>query len=63
MIKISADIYAKICVYYIIGKEKMLWLRNQSIGKKLSVENIYDLIDKWIKGRFETRNPTDEHTR
>ena len=24
------------------------------------VENIYNLIDKEIKGRFETRNPTNE---
>ena len=38
----------------------MLWLRNKDIGEKFGVENIYDLIDKEIKGRFETRNPTDE---
>ena len=41
----------------------MLWLRNKDIGEKLGVENIYDLIDKEIKGRFETKNPTDENIR
>ena len=34
----------------------MLWLRNKDIGEKLSVENICDLIDKEIKGRFETKS-------
>ena len=38
----------------------MLWLRNKDIGVKLGVKNIYDLIDKKIKVRFETKNPTDE---
>ena len=28
--------------------------------KKLGVLNIYDMIDKEIKGRFKTKNPTDE---
>ena len=28
--------------------------------KQLGVQNIYDLIDKETKGRFETRNPTDD---
>ena len=41
----------------------MLWLRNEDVGRKLGVENIYDLIDKETKGRSETRNPTDEETR
>ena len=35
-----------------------MWLRNKDMGGKLSVENIYDLIDKEIKGKFETKNPT-----
>ena len=41
----------------------MLWLINKDIGEKLGVENIYDLIDKEIKGRFKTRNPTDGQSR
>ena len=31
--------------------------------KKLAFQNIYDLIDKEIKGRFETKSPTDEQMR
>ena len=37
----------------------MLWLRNKDIED----ENIYDLIDKKIKGRFETKNLTNEQIR
>ena len=60
MIKISAEIFAKNCVYNIIDKEKKLWLRNKDIGEKLGVKNIYDLIDKEIKGKFKTNNPTEQ---
>ena len=55
--------YAKNCIYNIKDKEKMLCLRKKDIGEKLGVENIYDLIDKEIKGRFETGNPTNEQIR
>ena len=41
----------------------MLWLRNKDIGEILGVENIYDLVDKEMKGRFENGDPTDEQTR
>ena len=37
----------------------MLWLKSKDIAYKLGVESIYDLIDKEIKGRSETRNLTD----
>ena len=40
-----------------------MWLRNKDMGEKLSVENIYDLIDKEIKGKFETKNPTKKQIR
>ena len=60
MIKISAEIFAKNYVYNIIDKEKKLWLRNKDIGEKLGVKNIYDLIDKEIKGKFKTNNPTEQ---
>ena len=60
MFKISAETYAKNSRYNKIDKEKMLWLRSKDIREKLGVENIYDLIDKKIKGRFETKNPLDE---
>ena len=60
ILKISAETHAKNCIHNIIDKEKMLWLRKKDIGETLGVENIDDLIDKEIKGRFETRNPTNE---
>ena len=63
MLKISAEIYAKNCIHNILEKEKMLWLRNKDMKEKLGVEKIYYLIDKEIKGRFETRNPTNEQIR
>ena len=58
ILKISSETYAKNCVYNITDKEKMQWVRRKGIGEKLDVENIYDLIDKELKGRSETRNPT-----
>ena len=63
MLKISAETYAKNCIHNIIDKEKMLWLRKKDIGEKLGVENIYDLIDKEVEGRFENKNPTNEQIR
>ena len=66
MVNISAQTNAKNCIHNIIhniDKEKMLWLRNKHIGEKLVVENIYDLIDKEIKGKFETRKSTNEKIR
>ena len=57
---ISTKTYAKNCVHSITDKEKKLWLRNKDIGERSGVQNVYDLIDKKIKGRFQTKNPTDE---
>ena len=34
MFKISAEIYAKTCVYYMIDKEKKLRLKDKDIGEK-----------------------------
>ena len=52
MIKISAKTFPENCIQNIIDKEKMLWPWNKDIEEKLGVENIYDLIDKEIHGRF-----------
>ena len=45
------------------SQQKFLWLRNEVLGEKLDVENIYDSICKEIKNRFETRNPINEQIR
>ena len=49
MFKINVETFGKNYVYKIIDKEKKQWLRDKDIGKKLGVEDIYDLIDKKIK--------------
>ena len=38
----------------------MLWINAIDVQKKLNVINIHDLVDKEIKGKFKTNNPTDE---
>ena len=63
MFKISAKTFSENCTHNIIDTEKMLWLRNKDIGEKLVVKNIYDIIDKEIKGIFETKNSKDEQIR
>ena len=63
MFKISAKTFSENCIHNIIDTEKMLWLRNKDIGEKLVVKNIYDIIDKEIKGIFETKNSKDEQIR
>ena len=60
MLKISAETYAKNCVHSITDKAKKLQLRNKDTRERLGVQSIYDLIDKEIKGGFETKNPTNE---
>ena len=37
-----------------------MWLINKDIWEKLGVVNINDLIDKEIKGKFKTNNPTKQ---
>ena len=40
MFIINAEIFAKTCIYNIIDKEKMLWLRNKDTREKLGVGNM-----------------------
>ena len=42
------------------GNKSVLWIKIIDIQKKLDVENIHDLVDKEIKGKFKTNNLTDE---
>ena len=59
MVDISIENYQNGRVYNIMDKGKTLWLRNKDTGKKLGVENIYDLIDKEIKDKIGTNNLTE----
>ena len=61
MFVISAEtISAKSYIHRITDKERKLLLRNKDIGEKLGVQNIYDLVTKEIKGKYETKSPTNE---
>ena len=57
MVKISAEIFSKNYIHTITylrkGKKLALWIRIKDIGKELDVENIYDLINKEVKGNLK----------
>ena len=67
MVDISAETFAKNCIHTISqlkrGKESILWLRIKDIGRELDVENIFDLVDKDIKDKFETNYLTEQQIR
>ena len=44
-------------------ERKKFMAYKKDIGEKLGFENIYDLIGKERKGKFETKNPTNEQIR
>ena len=67
MVDISAETFSKNCIHTITqlknGKEPALWIRIKDIGRKLDVKNIFDLVDKEIKGKFETNYLTKQQIR
>ena len=63
MFEISSKTFAKNKFYNIIDGGKKLWLRNKDKEEELSAENIYDLIDKEIKGTFKTNIPIKQKIR
>ena len=67
MVDISAETLAKNCIHTISqlkrGKESILRLRIKDIGRELDVKNIFDLVHKEIKGKFETNYPTEQEIR
>ena len=67
MVDIRAETFAKNCIHTISqlkrSKESILWLRIQDIGKELDVKNIFDLVDKEIRRKFETNYPTEQQIR
>ena len=64
MFKVTAEIFAKNCVHTIkvnkTDNKSVLWIKMIDIQKKLDVKNIHDLVDKQIKSKFKTNNPTNE---
>ena len=59
MVDISAVTFAENCIHTIKqlkkGKEPVLWIKLKDIGEKLDVKNVFDLVDREIKGKFETK--------
>ena len=64
MVEISAETFSENCIHTITqlrkGKEPTLWIRIKDIGRKLDFKNIGHLVDKGIKGKFETNYPTEK---
>ena len=64
MVDISAETFAKNCIYRISqlkrGKESILWLGIKDMGRELDVKKIFDLVEKEIKDKFETNYPTEQ---
>ena len=64
MVDISAETFAENCIHtkkqLKKGKETVLWIIIKDIGEKLDVKNIFDLVDKEIKGKFENNYPTEQ---
>ena len=58
MVDISSETFGENCILTIKqvkkGKEAVLWIKIKDIGEKLDVKNIFDLVDKEVKGKFET---------
>ena len=67
MFKVSAGKFAENCIHTITQLRKVmepiLWERIKNIGRKLNVKNIFDLVDKEIKGKFETNYSTEQQIR
>ena len=67
MVDNSAETFDKNCIHIIKQlrkrKELILWLRINDIGRELDVKNIFDLVDKEIKGKFETNYLTEQQIR
>ena len=67
MVDISAEAFPNNCIHTITqvrkSKKFVLWVRVKDTGEKLDVKNIFDLVDKKIKGKFETNYPTEQQIR
>ena len=65
MVDISVEKFAKNCIHIITqvrkSKKLALWIRIKDIGEKLDVKNIFDLVDKEIKDKFESNYPAKQH--
>ena len=68
MVEISAETFVGNYIHTITllknGKEPILWIIIKDIKeRKVNIKNIFDLVDKEIKGKFETNYPTEQQVR
>ena len=60
MFKVTAETHVhKIKVNKAVNKS-VLWIKVIEMQKELDVRNIHDLVDKEIKFKFKTNNPTNK---
>ena len=65
MVKINTktwnNAYVDVIIIQYTGEDKpVLWLRIEDVGRELDVKKICDLVDKEVKGKYETDDPTDD---
>ena len=64
MFKVTAETFDKNCVdirkVNKTDNKSVLWINTIDIQKKLNVKNIHDLVNKEIRSKIKTNNPTDE---
>ena len=64
MFKVTAEAFDKNCVdirkVNKTDNKSVLWINTIDIQKKLNVKNIHDLVNKEIRSKIKTNNPTDE---
>ena len=64
MFKVTAETFPKNCVHTTkvnkTDNNLVLWIKMIDIQTKLDVKNIHGLVNKEIKGKFQTNNLTDE---
>ena len=62
--KVTAETFPKNCVHTTkvnkTDNNLVLWIKMIDIQTKLDVKNIHGLVNKEIKGKFQTNNLTDE---
>ena len=67
MVQITKETFPKNCIHAITqvrkSKKLVFWIRIKDIGKRLNVKNIFDLVHKEIKGKFETNYATEQQIR
>ena len=60
MLKVTAENCIHTMKVTKTDNKSVLWIKIIDTQKKLNVKNIHVLVDKEIKGKFKTNNPTNE---